>query len=438
MIRIRIKGGRIESLDQDGGRLKEGTAGKDDTAVIQDAVDRLEAEGCVLLSTGQYRLTAPIGVHLPGTIRGEGRGTEVLPPANDFAFKVSYDGRCPDRTITNFGVAPAHADKADWQKRLDEREDRPGNRMRLQGVHICELAIQGNGQGKGIFLKCLTESTFRDLWINGTADGAALYLDVAVMECVFENLHLSNCGSPANREATIAMPSRNGNGANNLHLRGIYVIFPQYIGIEIGSDDMPGDPRLVWFEHCMLHGWHQLTTPAPYDLIRVNRTNPERGIAFSDCRIGMGANDADPENRHLYVRQGRVALEGCVIGGGQSKRMLQVDAGGVLYATGNTFHGQVAESVLQAEGAAVTFANNHIDVRHGPVLLDLRSPRLARIMDNDVQLSDEQGMLRLTDTMDAPAGPMKVTGNFLFGAAMPLQCELASGAAVIERDNVCV
>ena len=438
MIRIRIADGVIESLDRNGKVLSKGTAGTDDAAVIQDAVDRLTEEGCVHLCTGRYHLARSVGVHLPGTICGEGRGTEVVPPENDYAFQVFYDGRCPDRTVANFGTPPAHADPADWEKKLREREDRPGMRMRLQGVHIRDLAIQGKGRGKGIYLACLTESTFRSLWITSTGQGAALYLGVALMECVFEDLHLSNCGSPENREATIAIPSRNGNGCNNVHFRSVYVIFPQYIGIEIGSDDMPGNPRLIWFEHCMLHGWHQLTEPAPYDLIRVNRTNPERGICFSACRIGMGANEADPQNRHLYVRQGRVNLEGCVVGGGQSNSMLQADAGAFLKAERNTFHGNISASLLKAEDAAVAFSGNHVDVKNGEALLDIRSPVHVRVKDNDVQLSGEQYMLRLTDTEKAPAGPAAVSGNFLMGrtGTRSVQYDLRSGAQVVERDNV--
>ena len=56
----------------------------------------------------------------------------------------------------------------------------------------------------------LTGSTFRDLWINNCSDGAALYLEQQVLECVFDNIHMSNCGSPANKEATITIRSETG------------------------------------------------------------------------------------------------------------------------------------------------------------------------------------------------------------------------------------
>jgi len=75
----------------------------------------------------------------------------------------------------------------------------------------------------------------------------------------------------------------------------MYVIFPQYIGIEIGSIDNPGHPRLIWFEESMIHGWHELVDPAPYDLIRINKTDPIRGICFKSCGITNAVFSLEPK-----------------------------------------------------------------------------------------------------------------------------------------------
>lgn len=437
MIRVRKTGKLIQLLSDTDGVLGSGQAGRDDAAMIQLAVRAREAGGEIVLSADHYTFEQPVVVDLPVTIRGEGRGTEIQPPLDDFAFKVTYTGNCPDRTVVSFKTPPPHADPGvSWEAIESERDDRPGNRLRLHGVQITDLAIKGNGQGKGIHTSCLTESVFRDLWIMNTTDGAALYLGVETMECVFENLHLSNCGSPANQEATIAIPSEHGNGCNNVHFRSIFVIFPRYYGIEIGAGDEPGNPRLIWFEHCMLHGWHKLTTPAPYDLIQIHRTDAARGIFFANCRLGMGQNDADPENRHLRVRQGKVQITDSVIGGGQSKQMLEAGEGATLEVRQTAFHGQISGSLLKAEAASVTFTGNSVEVKGGQDLLHLMSPTAARISDNEFHLSGQQRPLHLSDSEEMPAGPVLMTENLFTGAGTPILCNLASSATFCQRDNL--
>lgn len=206
MLSINKTQDRILCTDETGAHLEQGSAGADDAAVIQRALDRLKEGGELRLGAGTYTLRMPIGVHLPVMITGEGRGTELTPPPGDFAFKVHYDGRSPDRALSSFGVPPAHADPdMTWEKRRSIKGIE--TQLRHHGVHVRSLAIQGHGTGKGIYLATLTESTIRDLWIMNTGDGAGLFLQEKVMECVFENIHISNCGSPVSEALARKIPS---------------------------------------------------------------------------------------------------------------------------------------------------------------------------------------------------------------------------------------
>ncbi|MCL5271431.1 MAG: hypothetical protein M1457_12970 [bacterium] len=437
---IRITQHTIESLDASGQIVKRGRAGTDDATIIQDAIDRLRETmgGQVLLRAGKYVLSQPIQVNLPVSIVGEGRATEIKPPKGDFAFKVHHDGRSLERHYASFREPPAHFEKVPgWESKGIAKawmEGRGTGRPRLWGVLIRHLAIQGDGQGKGIFLSWLTESAFRDLWINNCADGAALFLEQQVMECVFDNLHLSNCGSPANKEATITIRSEAGDPCNNLWFRSIYVIFPQYIGIEIGSVEHENHPRLIWFEDSMIHGWHVLVDPAPYDLIRINRTDPSRGICFKGCRITNGG----AENAYLRVRQGRIKVEDSVFGGGRGKHFLVAEPGASLQVTGNTFHDAAdLKSALLAEKAELVFTGNQVMLGRGNSVLDIRSPRFARINDNVFSLKG-QWAVHLADTKDAPAGAVAVTGNFIRGSKQVIKLDLPSGKKVVDRDNLYV
>lgn len=437
MTSISIANGKIDCIDESGTLIRSGTAGEDDASIIQEAVDHLTTGGEIVLRAGRYTLTQSIGIHLPITITGEGRGTEIAPPAGDFAFEVFYDGRCPDRTSSSFGVPPAHAEQGmTWEKR---REMTGGfsYRPRLHGVHIRHLAIQGDGSGKGIYFATLTESTFRDLWIMNTTDGAALYFKEEVMECVFENLHLSNCGSPEHDEGSITIKSQTGDACNNLRFRDIYVIFPPYIGILIGSKDNPSHPRLIWFKDCMIHGWHVLTEPAPYDLIDVVKTDPSRGISFVGCRITNGG----PDSAYLRVREGRVKLEDSVLGGGRGKHLLVAEDRANLHARSNTFHDADDLDVpIVANQASLIFTGNQVSVRRGDPILDITSPVFAIVTENQFEIPGESRCLRLSDDSASTAGPITVTGNIIAstGGTRMIDNRLSVEAHIVERENVVV
>lgn len=426
----------LDCIDDMGNRVETGRAGTDDSAMIQNAIDRMETGGELRLNAGIYTLSVPLVVHFPVTISGEGRGTEIVPPPGEFAFKVHFDNRSPDRTLSNFGVPPAHADAGiTWQK-LRSTSGSP-YQLRHQGVHISRLAIQGHGIGKGILLATLTESTFRDLWIMNTGDGSGLYFEEEVMECVFENIHISNCGSPESKQAAITIRSQEGDACNNLHFRDIYVIFPQYIGIEIGSEGKPNHPRLIWFEHCMIHGWHVLTEPAPYDLIDVVHTDSSRGISFSGCRVTNGGS----ESACLRVRDGRVGIHDTVLGGGRGAFLTVAEPGANLHVTRSTFHDtDDLKSVLRADLASLSFIGNQVEVSRGHTVFDLNAPVYAVITDNYISIPESSRAVRIADSDDSPSGPVSFSGNVVVASGNDLieTNGLATGTKVVERDNLYV
>ena len=411
----------LEVRTEEGGLIRSGRAGRDDAELLQQAVDGMPEGGEIRLRTGRYVLDRPVRINVPVTITGEGRGTEVVPPPGDFAFRIQYDGKCPDRCRSNFDT-PKHAPAGKtWD---DVRQRAP----RLHGVVMRNFAIKGAKSGKGIYLATLTESSFRDLWIMSTYDGAGLYFQEEVMECVFEHIHITNCGSAESKEAALTIRSQVGDACNNLHFRDIYVIFPQYMGIEIGCEGYPSHPRLLWCEQVMVHGWHAMVGPAPYDLVRINKTDAFRGIFFRGCRI----TNSGPESTYFHARQGLVTLTDSVLGGGRGRRLLYMGEGARLQASRNIFHGTADLAVLmEAEKAEIIFKDNDIDLAADggfqsrsdfQAVLDLRDVRLSQIKDNRFYLAGHKPVIRLRQPEESSGAAERdadrqvtVSGNMLTG-----------------------
>jgi hypothetical protein len=80
---------------------------------------------------------------------------------------------------------------------------------------------------------------------------------------------------------------------------------------------------------------------------------------------------------------------------------------------------------------------NQVTINKGNPVLDIRSPRFARINENVFNLADWQWPVNVTDKTDAPAGPVAVTGNFIIGSKKVIKSEMPSGNKVVLRENLC-
>jgi len=85
---VYIEGEAVVAEDSLGDVISSGQVGSDDAAVIQAAIDSAHPSGEVRISRGTYCLEKSIVIANAGTITGEGRGTVIVPPAGDYAFKV--------------------------------------------------------------------------------------------------------------------------------------------------------------------------------------------------------------------------------------------------------------------------------------------------------------------------------------------------------------
>lgn len=82
-----IEGDSVIAEDSYGNTVKEGTAGKDDAEVIQSAVDKTGPAGEVKICRGTYFFNKTALICNSCKICGEGRGTVIVPPSEDFAFR---------------------------------------------------------------------------------------------------------------------------------------------------------------------------------------------------------------------------------------------------------------------------------------------------------------------------------------------------------------
>ena len=192
------RGDHVVLSDSDGRIVTEKKAGEQDARLIQQAAEMCRSGGELRIMAGQYDLEKSIVLDFPCTVSGEGRGTVLVPPANDYAIRIMKTDRSP--TINDWVWGP-------------ERESIPQDLInvcgeRLYGVYVRSLAIVGNGRGKGIYLTGVTECICDDLAIHSTCDGAAIYADKTVMETEFRSIVCYVNGSIKNREATIVVASQ--------------------------------------------------------------------------------------------------------------------------------------------------------------------------------------------------------------------------------------
>ncbi|MCK4277294.1 MAG: hypothetical protein KAX78_12310, partial [Phycisphaerae bacterium] len=83
-----IDGGSVVAEDDLGEVIADGTLGKDDADVVQSAIDKVHPAGQIKIRRGTYCFDKPVVIYNSSTIAGEGRGTVIVPPKSDYAFKL--------------------------------------------------------------------------------------------------------------------------------------------------------------------------------------------------------------------------------------------------------------------------------------------------------------------------------------------------------------
>lgn len=351
--------------------VAEKKAGDDDAGIIQQAVDSCRnGGGEVRIMAGKYDLKKSIILDFPCTLSGEGRGTVLIPPPNDYAIRLVKSERSPSLLYI-------------WgPQKVESKLLVDAANTFVMGIKVQSLAIIGFDHGKGIHLSHIAECMLNDLWIHTTPDGAALYADYSVLESYFSNIYCVRNGNVKNREGTIVIRSQDdGDANNNLHFSNIHVIYPNYTGLEIGSEKKT-PPRLIFFTQSFFHGTLPIENASPYDLIRVHATDPERGIAISASRITHTGKD----HALVHVENGMVDITDCVVGGGTGKAIIMADPGTKVSIRGNTFEGvrnlawiPIEVPCLDATRADITFTQNKIDPK---CRLNLNDPVSAIVTAN--------------------------------------------------------
>lgn len=295
------------------GRVISRLSSKNSAAsVIQAAIDFVQPGGEVKIATGHYRLGKSIILYNSSTLVGEGRQTVITPPADDYALKIVKNSKSQ---ILRRQIIP----KAEGPT--------------LIGVRVRNLALDGEGAGKGIYMEQIAGAILQGLWIERTASGSGLYIGPWVMESIFEDILMEANGNAEKKEPAVVIASGR-DGANNLHFENLFVIYPNYIGLKIGYRSGPNHPRCIFISHSMFHGWLPPFS-SHYDLIRVacdRRPDSELGLVLRDSRLTHAGRGAVL----LRVEQGDVKVIGNHIGGGLYKYGIWGDAGATLTITENT------------------------------------------------------------------------------------------------------
>ncbi len=397
---VYVEGEAVVAEDSLGDVISSGQVGSDDAAVIQAAIDSAHPSGEVRISRGTYCLQKPIVVSNSATISGEGRGTVIVPPAGDYAFKVMTT----DDTETF-------------------RPYQPGGR--LYAVIVRGLAIDGkaggaDGTGKGIYLNRFWSSVFEDLWIENTS--TALHLH-QVHESCFSRIYMIANGNAEAKEPSVFFDGQ----CDNIHMSGVTIIYPNYVGLQmIGSaSDSRNSPRLVWITDSMIHGWlagdkamggSAWDGPAPYDLIQIRNCDTQKDgrtdITIANSRITVAA----PGCAAVNVSNSPVTIRSSVITATKGECVVRASDGAQVRLIGNAIHGSSADGskyAVLAENAEVLFKDNRLAGKNLQIAL---SPGVNSIIADNRFAADIDGpAIAIGDDGKRGSSNIQVRGNVFSG-----------------------
>jgi len=397
---VAIDGDGVFAEDRKGNVIRQGRAGADDADVVQAAVDAVDPGGKIQLTRGTYVFTKTVTIYNNSTLVGEGRGTVIVPPPGEYALWVGT-------TEKTSVYRPYHGD--------------PGP---LYAFIIRDLTIDGKttpdgNKGKGIRMEHFWSALVENLWISDT--GCGLYLRHC-KESDFSNIHLIANGDEKAREASLIMTGEN----NNVHFRGLFVVYPNYVGMDLIGTLEEGIevPRLVFVTQGMFHGWLREEGAAQYDLIRVTDLDAHRvgclaDFVIRDSRITVAGRDRASVN----AINSPVTVANSVITATRGKYVIRASKAARVTITGNTYHGGSAEGsqyALHAEDAEVLFKDNTLNGRNLKVHLAPASNSI--IADNRFVVEGDGPTVWVGDNGATGSSHVDVRGNMF--------CEKHAGSAV--------
>ncbi|MBN2410489.1 hypothetical protein JXQ31_02280 [candidate division KSB1 bacterium] len=382
---VYINNNIVKAEDRDGRVVMEGNVGQADADVIQAAIDAVLPAGEIKICRGKYILNKPIQIYHNIKLTGEGRSTIIVPPKEDFAFWF-------DKKDTVLISRPYH-----------KKEGFP-----LYAMIMSNMTIDGEREniphsGKGLFLGRFWSSVFQNLWIQNT--GTAIQIE-SVHESEFSNIYLINNGDEIKKEPSILMK-----GSDNLHFRSLYVIYPNYIGLEIILNS-----KLVFITQSMFHGWlPRHGGAAKYPLIQIKDLNKKKegryksDVIIENSRITVGGEGSCAVN----IINSPVKLRQCVATAGEGNTVVRVSDNARVNITDNSFYSFLplpsGKYVLYAEDSEVIFKNNVISFQN--LQLCLKAARNSIIADNRFDAISENPNVFIGNNEDQYSRNIQVRGN---------------------------
>lgn len=380
---------KVIAKDCYGKIIKQGKAYVDDADVIQKAVYSLTPAGELKIASGKYFLNKPILINNNIELAGEGRGTILVPPLNDYAIKI-------EKTNNKNFYRPYH-----------EEANYP-----LYAMMICKLTIDGKRKnlthsGKGIYLHYFWSSSFENLWIQNT--GNALTLD-SIKESNFRDIYLIDNGSEKNKEPGVFI-----RGGNNLHFSGLYVIYQNYIGMKMQRG------RLIFITQSTFHSWleeagYANKHPAKFPEIIVKDFNKgsddnryKTDVVIENSRITVGGEGTSV----IDIIDSPVTIRQCVATCGVCKAVISATENSRINVLDNSFYSlQPLPSgtyVFYGEDSEVIFRNNQVSYKNLQVCL--KGMRNSIIADNRFQAVSKAPNVYIGNVEGKDCSNIQVRGN---------------------------
>jgi hypothetical protein len=222
------------------------------------------------------------------------------------------------------------------------------------------------------------------------------------------NIYLINNGDENNKESGIFIE-----GCDNLHFRGLYVIYQNYIGLKISAGS-----KLVFITQSMFHGWlPRHGGAAKFPLVQIEDLNNDRkkegrfksDVVIENSRITVGGDGTNV----IDIINSPITLKQCVATTGFSKNLISATENSRINVSDNSFYClkplPAGENVVYAEDSEVLFKNNVISSLN--LKVSLAAARNCIIADNRFESSTDGPNILIGDKFDVGSRSIQVRGN---------------------------